>query len=313
MAPTSEGGPAVAGEAMSSLDQLPVFAKSPAAGVRVGLIGSGIQASLSPAMHMREGRAIGLVYDYRLIDLEQLGMPAGRLPDLVAAAERAGFAGLNITHPCKQAVLQHLDDLSREARELGAVNTVVFRDGKRIGRNTDWWGFAEAFRRDLGGVPHRRVVQLGAGGAGAAVAHALLKSGVSDLRIVDTEMAKAEALCSALALRFAPARVRAVSDARAALAGTDGLVNTSPVGMDKYPGTPVPADALRRDIWVADIIYFPIETELLRRAREAGCRTMNGGGMAVFQAVAAFEHFSGRKADAARMQAHFAELIRAQK
>lgn len=98
------------------------------------------------------------------------------------------------------------------------------------------------------------------------------------------------------------------SDLASALADADGLVNTTPVGMAKLPGTPLPVELLHASLWVAEIIYFPLETELLRAARRLGCRTLDGGSMAVFQAVKAFELFSGRPADAQRMQAHFASL-----
>src|SRR5215468_6643800 len=114
-----------------------------------GLIGAGIQASRTPAMHEREGDEQGMRYLYRLIDLEKLGVGAEALPELLSAAERMGFAGLNITHPCKQAVIPLLDELSPDASALGAVNTVVLKDGRRISHNTDWWGFAESFRRGL--------------------------------------------------------------------------------------------------------------------------------------------------------------------
>src|SRR5580704_12072270 len=156
--------------------------------VLVGLIGSGIEASRTPAMHEREGAAQGVAYVYKIIDLDTLGLTAAALPELLTAARRFGFAGLNITHPCKQAVIPLLDDLSPDARALGAVNTVVFgRDGRAVGHNTDWSGFAESFRRGLADVRRNRVVQFGAGGAGAAVAHALLTLGVDELAIVDTD------------------------------------------------------------------------------------------------------------------------------
>jgi len=203
-----------------------------------------------------------------------------------------------------------LDDLSDDARALGAVNTVVFRDGKRIGHNTDWWGFAESFRRGLPDVRAEQVVQLGAGGAGSAVAHALLTVGVKRISIVDTEQAKAEALAVALAARFGTGRVRAVADVTGAMAESDGLVNTTPVGMAKFPGLPLPVDLLGRALWVADIVYFPLETELLRAARLLGCRTLDGSGMAIFQAVEAFRLFTGRKPDADRMASEFAALGR---
>jgi len=134
----------------------------------LGLIGSGIQASLTPAMHEQEGEAQGLRVLYQKIDLDRLGLGVEALGDLLVAAERMGFAGLNITFPCKQAVIPLLHDLSEDAHQLGAVNTVVLCDGKRVGHNTDCSGFAEGFRRGLPGVKRDRVVQLGAGGARAA-------------------------------------------------------------------------------------------------------------------------------------------------
>jgi len=277
--------------------------------VLCGLIGSGIQASLTPAMHEREGAEQGLRYVYKLVDLARLGLGAEALPELLAAAERMGFDGLNITHPCKQAVIPLLHDLSDDARALGAVNTVVLKDGRRVGHNTDWWGYAENFRRGLPDVRRDRVVQVGAGGAGAAVAQALLTLGVGRLAIFDTDPARAGQVASDLAARFGAGRAVAGGDLAAAVGEADGLVNTTPVGMTKYPGTPLPAELLRPELWVSEIIYFPLETELLRRARELGCRTLDGGGMAVFQAVEAFRLFTGVTPDAERMLRHFRSVV----
>jgi shikimate 5-dehydrogenase len=178
--------------------------------VLIGLIGAGIQASSSPALHEVEGRAQGLSYQYRLIDLETLGLTAAALPELLTAARRFGCAGCNITHPCKQAVIPLLDELA--------------------------------------------------------------------------------------------------SDAAGAVAVADRLVNATPVGMVGHPGMPVPRDWLRPGLWVADVVYFPLETELLRTARAIGCRTMDGGMMAVFQAVGAFRLFTGIEPDADRMIRHFASM-----
>lgn len=276
--------------------------------VLAGLIGAGIQASRTPAMHEREGDAQGLRYLYRLIDLDALGVDAGALPDLLAAAERMGYTGLNITFPCKQAVIPLLDELSDEARGIGAVNTVVLRDGKRIGHNTDCLGFAEGFRRNLSDAPRERVVQLGAGGAGAAVAHALLSEGVQQLTIFEVDPARSQALVDNLNAHFGGQRARVGHDLAGAVAEADGLVNTTPVGMAKLPGAPLPLELLHPHLWVAEIIYFPLETELLKHARSLGCRTLDGGNMAVFQAVKAFELFSGVAADAQRMLAHFSAM-----
>ncbi len=276
--------------------------------ILAGLIGAGIQASRTPALHEHEGDAQGLRYLYQLIDLDQLHLDSTALPDLLKAAERMNYTGLNITFPCKQAVIPLLDELSPEARGIGAVNTVVLKDGKRVGHNTDCLGFAEGFRRGLTDAVRERVVQMGAGGAGAAVAHALLSEGVRQLTIFDVDRERAESLANNLNQHFGPSRAQAGADLPGALAQADGLVNTTPMGMAKLPGSPVPAGLLRKEMWVAEIVYFPLETELLRDARALGCRTLDGGNMAVFQAVKAFELFSGVVPDAQRMLEHFQSM-----
>ncbi|TWI58331.1 shikimate dehydrogenase [Pseudomonas duriflava] len=276
--------------------------------VLAGLIGAGIQSSRTPAMHEHEGDAQGIRYLYRLIDLDALGLEPKALPDLLTAAERMGFTGLNITFPCKQTVIPLLDELSEEALGIGAVNTVVLKDGKRVGHNTDCLGFAEGFRRGLPDAARERVVQMGAGGAGAAVAHALIREGVQELTLFDVDITKAQELVNNLKAIFGPTCAKLGTDLPASMQAAQGLVNTTPVGMAKLPGMPLPADLLRADLWVAEIIYFPLETELLRQARALGCRTLDGSRMAVFQAVKAFELFTGTEANAERMQAHFASM-----
>jgi shikimate dehydrogenase len=277
--------------------------------ILVGLIGSGIGGSLSPAMHEREGRELGFNYVYRRIDLEALGLAPAALPELLLAAQRMGFDGLNITYPCKQAVIPLLDELSDDARALGAVNTVLFRDGKRIGHNTDWSGFARSFRRGLPDVSLEAVVQLGAGGAGAAVAHAALTMGARTLTLFDVDPARAEALARELQARFPAARVAAGGDLAATLRAATGLIHATPTGMAKLPGMPLPAEYLHAGLWVADVVYFPIRTALLEAAAALGCRTLSGGGMAVYQAAEAFEHFTGVEPDAERMYAHLESLL----
>src|SRR4051794_30878271 len=146
--------------------------------VLLGLIGQDIQGSRTPEMHMREGEAQGLRLVYRLIDLTKLGLGVEALPELLTAAQRMGFDGLNITHPCKQAVIPYLDELSENARALGAVNTVILRDGRKIGENTDWSGFAEPFRRKMSDAPLNREVQIGARVGRTGHAHRANKPGV---------------------------------------------------------------------------------------------------------------------------------------
>ncbi len=278
--------------------------------ILVGLIGAGIQASRAPALHEGEGRAHGMSYQYRLIDLEVLGVGIDALPELLARAEREGFDGLNITHPCKQTVIDHLTGVSDDARAIGAVNTVLLRDGKRIGHNTDWSGFAESFRRSLPGASLGNVVQLGAGGAGAATAYAALKLGVEQLAIFDIDHDRAWRLAEKLNSQFQGDQVTAVSDFEFTMASAEGLIHATPTGMAKHPGLPLPANLLRPEMWVAEIVYFPLETELLRAAKGIGCRTLDGSGMAVFQAAEAFRLFTGITPNVERMRRHFESDIR---
>ncbi|HEX4948791.1 MAG TPA: shikimate dehydrogenase [Blastocatellia bacterium] len=275
--------------------------------VQVGLIGAGIQASRSPHLHESEARALGLAVSYRLLDLEQLNVGVEALPQLLASVQEQGFAGVNITHPCKQAVIPWLDELSADAAAIGAVNTVVFTNGKRIGHNTDCFGFAESFRRGFGAVARDKVVLLGAGGAGSAVAQAALQLGVTSLWMHDVDSARATALTERLQQQFGRERVAVVTHLATAMAEADGLIQATPIGMHNHPGVPLPMELLRPAHWVAEVIYFPLETELLKQARALGCRTLDGSGMAVFQAAAAFELFTGVPPDYERMLRSFAE------
>src|SRR5574343_1210363 len=274
----------------------------------LGLIGSGIQQSLTPAMQEQEARAQGLRAHYQLIDLDVTGSSVAQLPVLLQAARVMGFAGLNITFPCKQAVIPLLDALSDEARAMGAVNTVVIRDGRLIGHNTDGSGWARGFQRALPGADLRCVALLGAGGAGAAIAHAALRLGVQDLRIVDADPGRAQALADELNTCHGP-HARAAADAAQALDGACGLIHATPTGMAKLPGLPLDAALLHPGLWVSEVVYFPLETELLRTARALGCPISDGGGMAVGQALGAFELFTGLKADADRVERHFHQLL----
>ncbi len=256
-------------------------------------------------MHMLEGARLGIDYSYTLVDFDHAQLPPTAVGTVVQLAREYGLAGLNVTHPFKQSIIAELDELSSEAADIGAVNTVVFRAGKAVGYNTDCWGFAESFRRGMQGVSLGAVLLLGAGGAGKAVARALVDLGADRIDVFDLDSAKAGALAASIVSGACPARASAVHDLAEAAVQADGVVNASPVGMAKYPGSPLPVHLLRRELWVADIVYIPAETELLRSALALGSRTLPGQGMAIFQAVKAFELITGCKPDAAEMSRHF--------
>lgn len=275
----------------------------------VGLVGEHIAASRSPDLHEQEARAIGAPYVYRLIDLA--GRGPGALADALEAAILLGFDGLNVTHPFKQSVMPLLDEVAADARLIGAVNTVRISGGRTIGYNTDGLGFAAAMRIGLPDVRRERVVQFGAGGAGAATARALIAMGVKSLTLIDRDRDRADALaeriatagCEIVAHDADPERV-AASVARA-----DGVVHATPTGMAQYPGTPFDPALLRPDLWVADIVYMPLETALLREARRRGCRTLDGGMMVVHQAAEAIKLIAGLPVDPHRMRTRFLNAI----
>ena len=280
----------------------------------VGLIGDGIISSLSPAMHETEARHHGLHYLYRPIDLEVIGRPATDVGALMTAGRDLGFNAFNITHPCKQLVLEHLDEISPAAQALGAVNTVLVHNGRFIGHNTDVSGFAAGFAAVLPGAAKDRVVQVGTGGAGAAVASALLSSGTRTLYLFDVDPARAAERATVMAERFPDQQVHAATAKELPdLIGTaDGVVNATPVGMHHHPGAPFDTNLLQARQWVADVIYLPVDTELIVAARAQGCQVLDGGHMAVGQAVDAFRLITGLEPDRARMRAHFLDLVAAQ-
>jgi shikimate dehydrogenase len=272
----------------------------------VGLVGAEIATSLSPHLHEQEASEQGLRYFYQLIDIERLGVEAAEVGSLLGEARRMGYRGLNVTHPCKQVVVRYLDDLSPAAAALGAVNTVVFTDGRAIGHNTDSAGFESAFTRGLRGAAMGHVLVLGAGGAGAAVADALLRLGAQRVTVADVVPGQAAQLATGLRSRFGHDRVQAAApqDLAAVMAKADGMVNATPVGMEPQTGMPLPEQLLRPRMWVADIVYRPLDTLLLQRARARGCRTLSGSGMLVFQAADALRLFTGHDPDVGRMFRH---------
>ncbi|MDC1436638.1 shikimate dehydrogenase [Gammaproteobacteria bacterium] len=269
--------------------------------VSVGLVGEGILSSKSPLLHQSEAESQNLNLSYELYDFLILKKTEKDLDTFLKTIKLLGYSGLNITHPFKQAVIPFLDELSEDAQTINAVNTVVFKDHKKIGYNTDYLGFQNAFKAELNDVNLTKVIQLGAGGAGSAVATAMLRLGTKQLMIHDKDMHRAQSLTAMLNEKFGAGKASAIEDAQFEILTANGLINTTPVGMSTHPGMPTTPNTLRSELWVADIVYFPIETELLKNARAIGCRTMGGGKMVVYQAAKAFELFTGLTANTERM------------
>jgi shikimate dehydrogenase len=255
-----------------------------------GLIGFPIAHSASPAMHEQAGEALGVHCQYRL--LEVAGAGRDELHALLDDVKRLGFAGVNVTFPYKEAVLDLLDELSPTASAIGAVNAVLIRDGRLIGHNTDTTGFARAAAELVTDSGRGSVAVIGAGGVGKAIVFALAGLGVAEIRIFDADRTRADRLAAHLG---ATGRVTVAASVEDALSGAAGLVNATPVGMLPSRDTPVPAALLHDRLWVADAVYSPLWTPLLTAARTKGARTMTGRELAVCQAVDAFELFTGLK------------------
>lgn len=277
----------------------------------VGLIGDGVLPSLSPALHEHEADAVGLRYLYRALDLPTMGRHPQEVGAILREGAALGYSAFNITHPCKQLVLDVLDEIDPDAARLGAVNTVLVRDARLVGHNTDWTGFAAGLSSGLPQADLSRVVLLGSGGAGSAVAYAVLRAGASRLDVVDLDPDRAADRVAALTPLFPAATVASAGPDRlpALLDGATGLVHATPVGMHHHPGLPIDPQLLSPRLWVADVVYRPVRTRLVMAAEERGCRVLDGGHMAVGQAVDTFRLITGVEPARDRMRAHFLSLV----
>ena len=292
----------------------PTAAVDPRRSILAGLIGQGVKPSLTPEMHEREAARQGIRYVYKTIDLPDDRVAEAHLRRLLESAVELGFDGLNITHPLKQAMVPLVDRVTSDVAAIGALNTVLIKDGETVAHNTDVTGFHRAFTEGLPGVDLDQVVLLGAGGAGIAVAHALIRLGAQHVHVFDPDTSRARTLVQSVEVGRTGMSVSTVSET--GLAGTiaeaSGLINATPVGMAAHPGTPVPPELLHPALWVADIVYRPLTTELLREAGMQGCTVLSGAGMAVHQAADAFELITGRPADRDAMVRDFDSMVAAE-
>ena len=278
----------------------------------VGLIGANIQGTMSPALFADAFASADIDGYYHLIDAETL--PGRRLPELFQSIKALGFAGANITYPFKQEIIALLDAVDSEAAQVGAVNTVAIApDGRTKGYNFDRRGWRNSFAASFGAdaAKDATVVQIGAGGAGRAVAYALMDLGVAMLILHDLDAARANVLKSEISAYYGRSRCRLANDLEHDIARADGVVNATQVGMKGFPGNPVPVAALKAQHWAADVIYTPMQTAFLKAAAAKGARVLNGAGMCVYQAAEAFRLITGVAPDVTRLHRAFATAVAA--
>ncbi len=264
-------------------------ARSDSSRIKLALIGDNIRQSRSPELHRLCGELTGLEVTYDLLIPRELGQEFETTFDACAHSD---MRGVNITYPYKERVVR-LVACDPPAAHIGSLNTVVFGATGPIGFNTDYSGFLSAYRSAYHDAEPGAVAVVGAGGVGRAIAFALAQLGASRFSLFDSVEAKARALARDLEQIGVGATV--ASDVAGAVAGADGIVNSTPVGMGGYSGTPVPAALLGGQCWAFDAVYTPVDTVFMRDADAAGLSVLNGYALFFHQGVDAFEHFTGRR------------------
>lgn len=272
--------------------------------VQLGLIGDNIARSQAPRLHRLAGELCGLDVAYDRLVPREMGC------DFDAVFENCvtgGFRGINVTYPYKERAAAKVSIDEALVRAIGAVNTVIFTPEGPKGFNTDYSGFIAGYRQVMGDARPGAVCMIGAGGVGKAVAFGLIALGIEDLRIVERDMPKAEALAEALRAAKPELEVLVTADPARAARGAAGLVNCTPVGMVGYEGTPLPRALMKGASWAFDAVYTPIDTQFLKDAKAEGLRIISGYELFFYQGVDAWDIFVGRPLDHARLRAALAE------
>lgn len=272
--------------------------------LQLGLIGDNIVRSKAPLLHRLAGELTGIGVRYDRLIPKALGK------DFDAVFESCiseGFRGINVTYPYKERVVPKVRIEDPLVRALGAVNTVVFDPDGARGHNTDHSGFIAAYRNIAGGAAPGVVCMVGAGGVGKAVAFGLVALGLEELRLVECDLPKAEALAAALRAEDKKLRVTVTGDPAAGASGARGLINCTPVGMVGYGGTPVPRELMKGASWVFDAVYTPIDTPFLNDAQAEGLTIISGYELFFYQGLHAWEIFSGTPIEEAALRRALAE------
>lgn len=259
--------------------------------LHLGLIGDNIARSRSPLLHRLAGEQNGMTVQYDRLIPRDLGQEFDAVFDQCPGL---GFRGINVTYPYKERAAAKVTVDDPLVRAIGAVNTVLFEADVPQGYNTDYTGFMAAYRAARSDAPGICCL-IGTGGVGRALAFGLVALGATEIRLVDRDMTKAEALASDLRAVAGATRVTTFTDAAEAARGAQGLLNGTPVGMVGYDGTPLPAAAMQGAGWAFDAVYTPVDTQFLTDAETQGLNIISGYELFFWQGVHAWEHFSGGK------------------
>ena len=268
--------------------------------LKLGLIGDNILRSRAPVLHRLAGAQHGLAVQYDRLIPKDMGEDFDTVFD--KCAER-GYRGINVTYPYKERAARKVSIEDPLVRAMGAVNTVLFEPDGPHGHNTDYTGFISAYRGIRRDASPGACCLVGTGGVGRALAFALIALEASEIRLLDRDASKAEALAVDLELLAAKTRIVVETDASRAATGASGLLNGTPVGMVGYDGTPLPAALMDGASWAFDAVYTPVSTQFLRDATAASLSILSGYELFFYQGVHAWDHFSGKPLDEARLRA----------
>ena len=273
------------------------------AGILLGLIGDNIAGSRSPLLHQLAGTHSGLSVRY-----DRLVPPViGQDFDVVfETCKQQGYRGVNITYPYKERVVAKVEIPDPLVRSIAAVNTVLFEPGGAVGYNTDYTGFIDAYRAARTDGPGI-VTLIGTGGVGRAIAFALVTLGAQEVRLVDRDPAKSEALAADLRRAAQTVEIRTFATAHEAAQGAQGLINSTPVGMTGYGGTPLDISAMPGAQWAFDAVYDPVDTTFLADAAASGLSIISGYELFFYQGVRAWDLFAGIPLDEPTLRAALAE------
>lgn len=257
--------------------------------MRLGLIGKGIMNSSSPDLHTRLGELTGVPASYDLFDANE--RPIDSLAHQVRQVMAEGYRGVNVTYPFKEEAVRLATHASEGARLVGAANTLVFADGEIRAENTDFSGFISGYRATLGDRAPGRVLLIGTGGVGKAVAFGLGKLGADEIILLDLDEAKSRQLARELQGAGFSASTIGLEALEETVARCSGLVNCTPIGHEKSPGCPLPKELIEARHWIFDAVYVPAVTEFIAAAMAVGAQVMSGVSLFVFQGVDAFKCF----------------------
>ena len=268
--------------------------------IKLGLIGDNIAQSRSPLLHQLAGQQNGLNVTYdRLIPREMNADFDGVFQSCVDG----NYRGINVTYPYKERVIEKVRIDDPLVKAIGAVNTVLFdADGPR-GQNTDYTGFVSAYRNVRGDAAPGVACLIGTGGVGRALAFGLVALEAEEIRLVDRDLAKAEALAADIASVPNAPKVAVFFDASEAARGAQGVLNGTPVGMVGYGGTPLPREAMVGAEWCFDAVYTPVDTQFLQDASAEGLVVISGYELFIYQGVHAWAHFADLPLDEAQLRA----------